>query len=205
MIAPTTPPPPISNAGSRSTLPRSRWLTPPTIAVGMMATSEVPWATAWDSFRPTVIVGTNSSPPPMPMVPLRKPAPNPPKIATRSPQLKAPAAPHSWKQELLQSDHAEHDRHRELELPVRNPAQQRCAQVGTHDAADDEEQGAVKVDLRRALPKVVDRRGREGDRDARDERVGVGVALGRVRPQHLQRDQDKTAPDAKQPAEHAAQ
>src|SRR5438046_2168960 len=93
MIAPNTPPPPIHSAGRRRTLPSRMWVMPPTIAVGTMATREVPWATAWDAPKPTVMVGTNSSPPPMPMVPLRKPAPKPPATAITSGQFTGAQAP----------------------------------------------------------------------------------------------------------------
>src|SRR2546430_2359205 len=41
----------------------------------MMATREVPWATACESPKPIVIVGTKSRPPPIPIVPLRNPRP----------------------------------------------------------------------------------------------------------------------------------
>src|SRR5438874_1267642 len=181
MIAPNTPPPPIHSAGRRRTLPSRMWVMPPTIAVGTMATRDVPWATAWDAPKPTVMVGTNSNPPPMPMVPLRKPAPKPPATAITSGQLTAT----SRKDELLHADDAEDDSDGDLELALRNAAQQPGPQVGAHNAADDEEQGGMEVHLRRSLAEVIDRQGGKRDRDDRDERVGIGVPLPDARPQHL--------------------
>src|SRR5438105_2398991 len=151
------------------------------------------------------MVGTNSRPPPMPIVPLRKPAPKPPAMAIASCQVTAGSRPSSRKDELLQADDAEDHRDGDLELAVRDPAQQPGPQVGADDAADDEEQGGVEVDLRRTLAEVIDGQGGEGDRDDRDERVGIGVALPDARPEHLKGNQDEAATHAEQPSEHAAQ
>src|SRR5206468_13089849 len=53
-------PPPIQTAGVSRTLPSRMCVIPPTIAVGTIATSEVPCATACEMRKPTVMVGTKS-------------------------------------------------------------------------------------------------------------------------------------------------
>src|SRR5690348_10504670 len=119
-----------------------------TSAVGTIATSEVPCATACETPTPMVIVGTNSVPPPMPMVPARKPAPKPPTIRITSCQLTAPAAGDSWKKHLLEPDQTEEHDHREPQPPFRNPFQKASADVRPDHAADHEEQGEPEIDLR---------------------------------------------------------
>src|SRR6266576_3058476 len=54
----------------------------------------------------------------------------------------------------------------------------------------------MQIDLRRSSLEVVDRQGGDGDRDDRDKRRGVGLALGQAAPNDLQRHHDEAAAHA---------
>ncbi len=74
MIDPATPPTPTASPSLRRTRLFRRFTSEPDIDVKMMATSEVPCASCWESPRRRTLDGMITIPPPIPAMPANRPA-----------------------------------------------------------------------------------------------------------------------------------